>query len=419
MLLGYCGGNYPNNASVLQPPFVMQDHYSVLGVSATATDTEIRKAYHKLALTYHPDKNPDADPEKFNAISEAYSVLSDKSKRASYDAERTQAQQGPQFSTGMHDMFSDPFADFGFPGFGDMGDPFESMFGRAGPRPPFGSFLFERFGSPRGNGGFSSSFSSSFGGPSFTSGHYAGRPSGRTGAASAAQRDAAGGLDDDLYGHYGERLGGRDKFGRSSFRSYGQKPSKGHYSHRGTSGHYGDAGYGSARSARASDPFRRHQEMVNEHLAYMNGANASAQGHYGQAYTQPQFPMGGASQQLHPEPEIPNMGQAQPGQAQPGQPGQPYEGPPPKTRVPPSVNTPLGEDRLDRMKTEVAERLSDLDTMSTQSYQSLSRIEVLNQQLKPHLDPQTKAALIEQMCEAQSRVRSLMEKLESEISDLL
>eukprot|EP00668_Euglena_longa_P033962 GGOE01043654.1.p1 GENE.GGOE01043654.1~~GGOE01043654.1.p1 ORF type:complete len:334 (-),score=138.36 GGOE01043654.1:533-1534(-) len=64
-----------------------QDYYDVLGLKKEATPAEIKKAYYKLALVYHPDKNPD-DPNadaKFKAISEAYEVLSDEKKREVYD----------------------------------------------------------------------------------------------------------------------------------------------------------------------------------------------------------------------------------------------------------------------------------------------------------------------------------------------
>ena len=64
-----------------------KNYYEILGVSKTATEDEIKKAYRKLAVKYHPDKNPgDKESEKkFQEISEAYSVLSDKEKRKEYD----------------------------------------------------------------------------------------------------------------------------------------------------------------------------------------------------------------------------------------------------------------------------------------------------------------------------------------------
>ena len=100
----------------------MEDLYGLLGVSKSATQEEIKKAYRKLAVKYHPDKNqgnPSAE-EKFKKISEAYSVLSDENKRAEYD---NPAQFNP-FGGGRSGRnpfgdFADIFGDFfssGFPG---------------------------------------------------------------------------------------------------------------------------------------------------------------------------------------------------------------------------------------------------------------------------------------------------------------
>lgn len=63
-----------------------KDYYKILGVSRSATDDDLKKAYRKLALKYHPDKNksPDAE-ERFKEVAEAYEVLSDKKKREVYD----------------------------------------------------------------------------------------------------------------------------------------------------------------------------------------------------------------------------------------------------------------------------------------------------------------------------------------------
>ena len=64
-----------------------RDFYDILGVQKNATDDELKKAYRKMAMKYHPDRNPDsADAEaKFKEAKEAYEMLSDAKKRAAYD----------------------------------------------------------------------------------------------------------------------------------------------------------------------------------------------------------------------------------------------------------------------------------------------------------------------------------------------
>ncbi|KAI6180735.1 DnaJ-like protein subfamily C member 9 [Aphelenchoides besseyi] len=63
----------------------MSEFYEILEVSTTATNVELKRAFHKMALMYHPDKNPDAG-DRFKLISKAYKVLSDPQKREIYDA---------------------------------------------------------------------------------------------------------------------------------------------------------------------------------------------------------------------------------------------------------------------------------------------------------------------------------------------
>ena len=62
------------------------DYYKILGVSRSASSADIKRAYRKLSLKYHPDKNPSEDAsKKFSEIANAYSVLSDDEKRQTYD----------------------------------------------------------------------------------------------------------------------------------------------------------------------------------------------------------------------------------------------------------------------------------------------------------------------------------------------
>jgi molecular chaperone DnaJ len=114
-----------------------RDYYEVLGVGKDADDSAIKKAYRKLAIKYHPDKNPDNKEaeEKFKEAAEAYEVLSDEQKRARYDRyghAGVNGQGGAGFGGGgmtMEDIFQQ-FGDI----FGEGGSPFESFFtgGRGG-----------------------------------------------------------------------------------------------------------------------------------------------------------------------------------------------------------------------------------------------------------------------------------------------
>ncbi len=91
-----------------------KDFYEVLGVSRSANESEIKKAYRKLALKYHPDKNPDdkASEDKFKEAAEAYEVLSDSDKRARYDRFGHSGMGGAGGGRGGMDM-DDIFSQFG------------------------------------------------------------------------------------------------------------------------------------------------------------------------------------------------------------------------------------------------------------------------------------------------------------------
>jgi molecular chaperone DnaJ len=111
---------------------VKRDYYEVLGVARGASGEEVKRAYRKLAVKFHPDKNPN-DPdteEKFKELGEAYDVLMDEDKRAAYDRFGHAAfEQGGGFRGGFHDPF-DIFREvFGGGGGGIGGNIFETFFG--------------------------------------------------------------------------------------------------------------------------------------------------------------------------------------------------------------------------------------------------------------------------------------------------
>ena len=103
-----------------------RDYYEILGVTRDADKTTLKKAYRKLAIKYHPDKNPDNKEaeNKFKEASEAYEVLSDDGKRQIYDQFGHQGLEGAGHSgpSGFEDIFS------------SFGDIFEDFFGFGGGR---------------------------------------------------------------------------------------------------------------------------------------------------------------------------------------------------------------------------------------------------------------------------------------------
>lgn len=163
-----------------------KDYYKILGIAKGASDDDIKKAYRKLALKYHPDKNkaPGAE-ERFKEVAEAYEVLSDKKKRDIYDAYGEEGLKGGQSAGGggpsngnfQYTFHGDPRATFAqffgnaspfstFFDFGgsnrmfnihdddmDVDDPFASL-GVGGPPRPGGAFRSHSFnfhGSPNRN----------------------------------------------------------------------------------------------------------------------------------------------------------------------------------------------------------------------------------------------------------------------------
>ena len=115
-----------------------KDFYEILGITKSATPEEIKKAYRKKAIEFHPDKNPgnkEAE-ENFKLAAEAYEVLSDPDKKARYDQYGHQAFENGGFGGGHHMNMDDIFSQFG------------DIFGGA-----FGGGGFSGFGGGFGGGG--------------------------------------------------------------------------------------------------------------------------------------------------------------------------------------------------------------------------------------------------------------------------
>lgn len=129
-----------------------KDYYKILGLSKSASTEEIKKAYRKLAMKFHPDKNKDdkSAEAKFKEISEAYAVLSDPEKRKNYDlfgAEQFQSRFSQDEIFRGFDIGS-ILREFGFGGGGRSSNPFSQFFGGMGGN---GQHYYQSGGSPFGS----------------------------------------------------------------------------------------------------------------------------------------------------------------------------------------------------------------------------------------------------------------------------
>eukprot|EP00056_Hartaetosiga_gracilis_P007718 m.111529 g.111529 ORF g.111529 m.111529 type:complete len:413 (+) comp12764_c8_seq4:148-1386(+) len=182
----YCSIQFSNDNTM---PSVSKKYYNILGVSESATDSELKKAYRKLAMKWHPDKTKAANAkEKFQEISQAYDVLSDPEKRKVYDMYGEEGLQGRVPNGGMNGGKGQQFSQE------QAQKIFEQFFGG--------------FGQQRGNGPSRTTFH--FGGP-----QQSGNPFGGMfgGAMDTDEDDSTGGLG-SMFGRNGGQ-GGFQQF--SSF----------------------------------------------------------------------------------------------------------------------------------------------------------------------------------------------------------
>jgi DnaJ-class molecular chaperone len=136
-----------------------KDYYDILGVKENAGPNEIKKAYRKLALKYHPDKNPgnkEAE-ERFKEVSEAYYALGDEKRRKEYDNLRKMGAYTGDFSSAQGFDFSEFLRQFsgGFSSGSSFGDIFGDVFSGQGPsRGRTRTFYYSTGGGLRGDGGY-------------------------------------------------------------------------------------------------------------------------------------------------------------------------------------------------------------------------------------------------------------------------